>query len=76
MDLLFSKEELASSLLFKSKSKKSLKPPLEQKRVEELLQAVDAKFGANSYDIKVLTAKANQKCRDSKEKEMKCEDQQ
>ncbi len=67
MDILFTKQEMATSLLFKSKSPKSTKPALDHKRVEELLQAVDMKFGVDSYNIKTLTAKANQKCRDSNE---------
>ena len=58
MDVLFTKEELASSLIFQSK--KSDKPALDPQRVQQLLNFVD------NWDLKTLTAKANQKCRDSK----------
>ena len=51
MDILFMKQEMAASLLFKSKSPRSNKPPLDPKRVEVLLQAVDTKFGVDSYNI-------------------------
>ena len=63
MDILFTKEELASSLLFSSK--KSTKPELDKKRVETMLTHIDRRFGKD-WDIKILTSKANQKCRDSK----------
>ena len=64
IDLLFSKEEMACSLLFKSK--KSSKPGLNKQRVEQLLKLVEKRYG-DKWNIKILTAKANQKCRDSKE---------
>ncbi len=64
LDMMFSKEELASSLLFKSK--KSPKPGLDKERVEKLLNYVEMRF-KDSYDLKVLTAKVNQKCRDAKD---------
>ncbi len=38
----------------KSKSLRSNKPPLDPKRVEVLLQAVDTKFGVYSYNIKIV----------------------
>lgn len=63
MDMLFSKEELSSALLFKSK--KSAKPGLDKERVEKLLSYVEKRYGKN-WDMKMLTSKANQKCRDSK----------
>ena len=62
LDVLFTKEELASSLLFKSKE--SEKPGLDKARVKQLMTLVDKRFG-NSWDLKTLTQKANQKCRDS-----------
>ena len=65
MDILFTKEELASSLLFKSK--KSEKSGLNQERVSKLLMIMDKKYKKDDWDIKTLTSKANQKCRDSKE---------
>ena len=64
MDLLFTTEEMACSLLFKSK--KSSKPGLSKQRVEQLLKLVEKRFG-EKWNIKIFTAKANQKCRDSKE---------
>lgn len=63
MDILFTKEELSSSLLFKSK--KSEKPGLDQERVAKLLSFMDKRYG-DHWDIKTFTGKANQKCRDSK----------
>lgn len=64
IDILFTKSELASSLLFKSK--KSEKPGLDKVRVERMLGYIEKRYGGN-WDIKLLTMKANQKCRDSKE---------
>lgn len=72
MDILFTKEEMGHSLLFKSK--KSSKPGLDQKRVEQLLGLVDKKFG-DKWDIKILTQKANQKCRDSYTRSLKTPEQ-
>lgn len=63
LDSLFTKEELSSSLLFKSK--KSEKPALDRERVEKLLSCIDKRYSDN-WDLKVLTSKANQKCRDTK----------
>ena len=63
MDIMFTKEELASSLLFKSK--KSDKPGLDKVRVERMLQYMEQRYG-NSWDLKMFTLKANQKCRDSR----------
>ena len=63
LDALFTKDELKGSLLFKSK--KSDKPALDQQRVEKLLGCIDKRFG-EKWDIKKFTAKANQKCRDTK----------
>ena len=63
LDMLFSKEELSSALLFKSK--KSENPALDKERVEKLLSYVEKRFGTN-WDMKTLIAKVNQKCRDSK----------
>ncbi len=51
MDILFTKQEMAASLLFKSKSPRRNKPTLDPKRVEVLLQAVDTKFGVDNYNI-------------------------
>ena len=65
MDIFFTKEELATSLLFKSK--KSDKPALDKERVEKILRLIDKRYDTK-WDLKTLTAKANQKCRDSKEK--------
>ena len=63
MDIFFTREELATSLMFKSK--KSDKPALNQAKVERILGYVEKKYG-DSWDIKTLRSKANQKCRDSK----------
>ena len=63
LDLLFTKEELGASLLFKSK--KSPKPALDQARVNKLLNCIEDRYGSNDWTIKELTRKVNQKCRDS-----------
>ena len=57
MDVLFTKEELAFSLIFH--------PGLDPQKVQQLLNFVD-KWYADNWDLKTLTTKANQKCRDSK----------
>ena len=62
MDTLFTKEELGTSLLFKSK--KSCKPGLDGKRVQQMLNLIEKRYKADTWDLKTLTAKANQKCRD------------
>ena len=62
LNILFTKEELAVSLLFKSK--KSEKPGLEQGRVEKMLRLIEKRFG-NDWDLRTLSQKVNQKCRDS-----------
>ena len=61
LDVLFTKEELGSSLLFKTK--KSEKPGLDSVKVEQLLRLVERRYGSD-YDLKILTSKINQKCRD------------
>ena len=63
LDILFTKEELQSSLLFKSK--KSEKPCLDQSRVEKMMRLIERRYG-NEWDVKTLTSKVNQKCRDKK----------
>ena len=63
MDIIFSKEEMGKSLLFKSK--KSQKPALDGEKVQQLLGLIDQKYGDKNWDIKTLTAQVNQKCRDS-----------
>ncbi len=63
MDMLFTKEELFSSLLMKSK--KSTKPPLDKTRVQRLIMLVEKRFN-DGWDLKKLVSKANQKCRDSR----------
>lgn len=62
LDMMFSKEELGSSLLFKSK--RSPKPGLDKERVGKLLSYVDMRY-KGTYDLKTFTAKVNQKCRDA-----------
>ncbi len=71
VDVLFPKEELGSSLLFKSK--KSSKQGLDSARVQQLLSLLDKRYGAERWDIKTLTSKVNQKCRDSGSEFMKKE---
>ena len=70
LDILFTKEELGSSLLMKSK--KSEKPGLDSARVQQLLSLIDLRFG-DKWDIKTLTMKCNQKCRDSRDVARKSE---
>ena len=62
LNILFTEEELAVSLLFKSK--KSTKPGLDQGRVEKMLKLIERRFG-NDWDLRTLSQKVNQKCRDS-----------
>jgi hypothetical protein len=59
MDVLFSKEELGSSLLFQSK--KSSKPGLDAEKVAQLLKCVQKRYKDSEWDMKTLTSKANQK---------------
>ena len=60
--MLFTKEELKNSLLFKSK--KSQKRALDETKVNKLLTLLAKRFG-NAFSMQILTAKINQKCRDS-----------
>lgn len=62
LNILFTKEELAVSLLFKSK--KSTKPGLDQGRVEKMLKLIERRFGSD-WDLRTLSQKVNQKCHDS-----------
>ena len=62
LNILFTKEELAVSLLFKSK--KGEKPGPEQRRVENMLRLIEKRF-ENDWDLRTLSQKVNQKCRDS-----------
>ena len=62
MDSLFTKEELAVSLLYKSK--KSEKPGLDENRVAKIINLMSRRY-PDGWDMKSFTAKANQKCRDS-----------
>ena len=63
MDMLFTKDELAGSLLFQSS--KSGKAALDAKRVQYLIGLVNKRYG-DGWNMKMLVAKANQKCRDTK----------
>lgn len=67
LDIFFTKDELASSLLFKSK--KSTKQALDHGKVEKLLGCIRKRYG-DEWDLKSFTQKTNQKCRDSKPNEM------
>ena len=69
LDMLFTKDELAVSLLFKSK--KSEKPGLDKDRVEKLLKCLEKRYGNDGWDLKTLVAKVNQKCRDAVVKQEK-----
>ncbi len=62
LDVFFKKEELSKSLLFKSK--KSEKLGLDTEHVAKLMAFVDKRY--DDRDLKTFTAKANQKCRDTK----------
>ncbi len=64
MEILFTKEEMAVSLLFKSR--KSAKSGLDKQRVEKMLSLIEKRYGNTSWDLKTLTSKVNQKCRDAK----------
>ena len=68
MDALFSKEEMAGSLMFESK--KSNKSVLDKERVEKVFNMIEEKFKANDkyqrdWDLKLFIRKTNQKCRDT-----------
>ena len=63
LDILFTKEELSTSLLFKSK--KSERLGLDQERVEKMLKLIERRYG-NEWDLRTLMQKVNQKCRDKK----------
>lgn len=63
LDMLFTKDELADSLLFQSP--KSMKSALDTQRVQRLIGLVNKRYGDN-WTIKLLTAKVNQKCRDTR----------
>ncbi len=63
VDFLFSKDELKGALLFSSK--KSAKPGLDHEKVKRLLRIVKCKYSDDEWDMKTLTSKINQKCRDS-----------
>lgn len=63
MDMLFTKDELAGSLLFPSG--KSNKPSLDSKKVQTMMGLIRKRYG-DQWNIKLLTSKANQKCRDTK----------
>ena len=68
MDVLFTKEEMAGSLLLESKL--STKPGLDKEHVNKLFELIEDKFkDSKSYrknwNPKVFILKANQKCRDS-----------
>lgn len=60
MDIIFSKQELADSPLFKSSRSERL--ALDQKRVGQLLDIMERRCGEN-WNLHIFTTKANQKCR-------------
>lgn len=62
LDVLFTKEELSRSLMFKTK--KSSKPALDEKKIQRLINLVEKRY-PGKIDLKTLKAKVNQKCRDS-----------
>lgn len=62
LDMLFSREELGKSLLLPTS--KSSKPGLDKDRVDKLFACIKRRFGTK-YDLRTLTAKINQKCRDA-----------
>lgn len=68
MDVLFTKEELAGSLMFESG--KSNRSPLDKERVNRLFKMIEEKYKDDrtykkEWDMKVFVSKANQKCRDA-----------
>ena len=63
MDVLFTKEEMANSLLLPSK--RSDKFPLDKTHVNLMFDLTDKRFG-RKWDMSKLTSKCNQKCRDAK----------
>ena len=63
LDILFTREELSTSLLFKSK--KSERLGLDRERVEKMLKLIEKQYSAER-DLRTLTQKVNQKCWDKK----------
>lgn len=67
LDMLFTREELAKSLLYKTK--KSDKPALDAAKVERLIFLVNKRYKSkDDWDENALVKKLNQKCRDSVQK--------
>lgn len=64
LDILFTKEELGCSLMYQRPGR-SNKKGLDEKRVAQLVSLIQKRYKSNEYDMKVLVAKINQKCRDS-----------
>ena len=72
LDMLFTKEELAKSLLYESK--KSDKPALDPVRVNKVLWLVHKRYDhKDDWDEKTLISKLNQNCRDSAPRKIKQE---
>ena len=70
MDVLFDKEEMSTSLLFKPSSTKSRKSGLNEEKVQKLFELIAEKFKDNEFykkewNMKLFINKANQKCRDA-----------
>ena len=63
LNMLFTKEELARSLIYKSP--KSTKAGLDEARVAQLMTLISKRFKSTEYDMQDLLAKLNQKCRDA-----------
>lgn len=69
MDALFTKEEMAGSLMFESKNR-SNKGALDKERVAKIFKMIEERFKADDkylkdWDLKLFIRKANQKCRDA-----------
>lgn len=63
LDCFFTKDELRTSLMFKSA--RSSKDTLYQKRANHLLSLVQKRYQPKEYDMKKLISKINHKCCDS-----------
>ena len=72
LDMMFTKEELSNSLLYKAK--RSDRSALDSEKVERLIYLVNERYGArDGWDEKTFITKLNQKCRDSGARRIKDE---
>ena len=72
LDILFTKEELGKSLLYKTS--RCTKSVLDEEKVQKLLYLVEKRYGdRNDWNEKKLISNLNQKCRNSAPRTVKQE---